>query len=392
MSGPFGSGPLTGPGDSDRHGGKIREAAARLGAGPRELLDFSANVNFLGPTEAVLAAARGSLDEVAWYPCDPPERLREAVAGFLGVPPEQVLLGNGASELIFLVVAWLRPRRVLVVGPTFTEYARAARAWGAEAETLWLPAERDFALRPSDLDPAAAAAIARADLLFYCEPNNPTGDLLDPAARARLLELAAAAGTPVFADESFLAFTSAWPAGSVTGEGRENILVLHSLTKILAMPGLRVGALVVPPALVGELGPRVPPWNLNCVGQAAALAALEEPGVLAATAGAVAAARRAFRPGLEALPGVAQVLPAAANFLCLRLSQPQAGEVVERVRDEHAILLRDLSGFPGLGPHYLRLAVRSPEENRLVGEALAAVLSGPAPLQPSLGRVVEVGS
>jgi threonine-phosphate decarboxylase len=360
---------------SDVHGGRIREAAAALGRPVAEMLDFSANVNFLGPAPAVVGAARAAVDEMGWYPSDPPLALRRAAAEFLGVREEAVLLGNGASELIFLVVAYFRPRRVLVLGPTFTEYERAARAWGAEVDTLWLPADADFELSRADIDlPELDRRLAAADLLFFCDPNNPTGGLLDREAWALVVARAREAGTPVFADESFLAFTSLWPSGSLTRERHPHAIVLHSLTKILALPGLRVGALVVPDAWCAELSQRVPPWNLNCVAQPAALAGLAEKELLRATPAATAAARRVFVAGIERLPLVERVLRADANFVCVRLGLPAVPRLVAHLRDTHGVLVRDLSRFAGMGPDYLRLAVRSPEQNGRVLEALASSL------------------
>ena len=366
--------------DADLHGGKIREAAAALGLDVAGLLDFSANVNFLGPTPAVVAAARRAVDEMAWYPLDPPVGVRRAAATFLDVSEDRVILGNGASELIFLVVACLCPRRVLIVGPTFTEYERAARAWGAEIDVLWLSEQRDFRLAPADLDDAAVGGrIARADLVFLCDPNNPTGARFDRDARDRLLDLAAASGTPVFIDESFLAFTEAWPAASATRRADTHSIVLHSFTKILAMPGLRVGALVVSPELAAVLRPRTPPWNLNCVVQTAALVAFAERDVLAETPAATATARAALCAGLAGVPFIERILRADANFLCLRLARPEATHLAARLRDEHGILVRDLSSFPGMGPRYLRTAVRAPEDNRRLVEALEAVAADARP-------------
>ncbi len=364
----------------DIHGGKIREAAAALGSTLQDVLDCSANVNFLGPTPAVTAAARRAVDEMAWYPLDPPTPLRRAAAAFLDVPEERVLLGNGASELIFLTVAHLRPRRVLIVGPTFTEYERAARAWDAEIDLLWLPEEEDFRLSEATLrDTRAVERMREADLVFLCHPNNPTGRSVDQDALVRLLDAAEEAEVPVFVDESFLAFTLDWPANSVLTLGRwEEPIVLHSFTKILAMPGLRVGALVVSPARAAEMGRRVPPWNLNCIAQEAAAAAFAETDLLRHTPAAVAAAKADLAVRLESLPGVEHVLPAAANFLCLRLRDATAGEVARRLREEQAVLVRDLSAFPGMGPRYLRTAVRSPEENGRLVAALETVLGSPA--------------
>ncbi|MBU2602994.1 MAG: aminotransferase class I/II-fold pyridoxal phosphate-dependent enzyme [Actinobacteria bacterium] len=366
----------------DIHGGKIREAATALGIPGDELLDFSANVNFLGPSPRVVAAARRAVGEMGWYPLDPPDPLRRAAAGFLGVPQERVALGNGASELIFLTVAHLRPRRVVVLGPTFTEYERAARAWGAEVDLVFAPEERDFAFSEEHIE-ALAPRLAAADLVFICDPNNPTGDLWDRRARDTLISICARAGTAVFVDESFLAFTEVWPGGAVlrrsvsSSEGSsEQVIVLHSLTKILTMPGLRVGALVLPEALADGFLPRVPPWNVNCIAQAAAVAGLEDVELLERTPPAVTEARIAAIARLRGIPGVARVLPAAANFLCLRLAAPGAREVAGRLRQQHGILVRDLTDFPGMGARFLRVAVREPADNDRLIKALAEVLAG----------------
>jgi threonine-phosphate decarboxylase len=373
---------------TDVHGGRIREAAAALGRPPAEMLDFSANVNFLGPAPSVVVAARAAVDEMAWYPSDPPVALRRAAAEFLQVPEEAVLLGNGASELIFLVVAFFRPRRVLVLGPTFTEYERAARAWDAEVDVLWAPAASGYRLTSADVDPAELdRRFAAADLFFYCDPNNPTGALLDRGLRTLLLEAAGRTETPVFADESFLAFTAAWPEGSLTREAHPHAIVLHSFTKILSLPGLRLGALVVPERWRPGLSRRVPPWNLNCVVQSAALAGLAEEDLLQATAATTTVARDALVAGLEGLPGLAEVLPADGNFLCLRLEGPLAPELVTRLRDEHGVLVRDLSRFPGMGPSYLRVAVRSPDENRRLLEAMGTVLGSLVSSRPEAAPV-----
>ncbi|MHB9114602.1 MAG: aminotransferase class I/II-fold pyridoxal phosphate-dependent enzyme [Thermoleophilia bacterium] len=365
----------------DTHGGKIREASALLGIPGGELLDFSANINFLGPSPQAVAAARRAVDEMGWYPLDPPDPLRRAAADFLRGSEESVILGNGASELIFLVVAHLRPRRVLVLGPTFTEYERAARAWGAEVDVANASEGADFVHTTADVR-ALQPRLEAADLVFLCDPNNPTGDLWTRDARDAVIDICSRADTTVFVDESFLAFTAAWPDGGVVGAVQagvgappDHVIVLHSLTKILAMPGLRVGALLVSLEMAEGLASRVPPWNVNCIAQAAAVAGLADRTLLERTPGAVAAAREEVTAALRGTPGVARVLPAAADFLCLRLDAPTAAEVTARLLREHGVLVRDLSDFPGMGPRYLRVAVREPADNRRLVEALAAVLS-----------------
>lgn len=370
----------------DTHGGRVRELAASLGRSPEELLDFSANVNFLGPTPSVVAAARRAVEEMGWYPQDPPAPVRRAAATYLRVPEDRVLMGNGASELISLVVAYLRPRTVLVVGPTFTEYARTARAWGAEVDLLEAPEDAGFALTPELLrDSDARERIRQADLVCICDPNNPTGTLMDRQVRAELLAAAEQGRTWVLADESFLGFTLAWPEGSAAFLEGDRLIIIHSLTKILTLPGLRVGAAVVPETVAEPLRRRLPPWNLNCVAQGAASAALAEKEMLARTPRETEMRRRELTEGLRALPGVDAVLPGEANFLCVRLAGTDSGRVTELLREKHGVLIRDLSRFPGMGSRYIRVAVRDTADNQKLLSALARTGSEAGPA--SEGRI-----
>lgn len=358
---------------ADLHGGRIREASELLGIPGNELLDFSASINFLGPTPQVVAAARRAVDDMGWYPLEPPDVLRRAAAEFLGVRRERVLLGNGGSELIALLMAHLRPRRVLVLGPTFSEYERAARAWGAEVDLVLAPETADFSYSPGDIC-ALEPRLAAADVVFLCDPNNPTGHLWDRAARDVLVGVCRGAGSLVVSDESFLAFSNEWPRGSISHGDHDHVVVLHSLTKILAMPGLRIGLLILPPAMAGVLEPRLPPWNINCVAQAAGVAGLADRGVLDGTPAAVARAREALVAGLRSIPGVERVLPAAGNFLCVRLAAP-AREVVGQLLRRHGILVRDLTDMPGMGRSWVRVAVRGRADNQRLLSALAEVLA-----------------
>lgn len=379
--------------DPDEHGGRVRKRAAMLGMEPEELLDFSANVNFLGPTLPVLAAARRAIDEMAWYPQDPPTPLRRAAAAYLRVPEDGMLMGNGASELISLVVASLRPERVLTVEPTFAEYARTARAWGAEVDRIETPEDDNFALTPQSVrNPGVAERIRRADLVCLCDPNNPTGGLIDREVRTEIIRLAEDAGTWVLVDESFLGFTQVWPEGSAISLGSERVMVVHSLTKILALPGLRVGAAILPQTAAEPFRRRLPPWNVNCVAQAAALAALSDEEMLARTPRETEQRRNELAEGLEALPLVETVLPGEANFLCLRLAETaaQAGGHPTRINAErvadlllrrHGVLVRDLSRFPGMGSFYIRVAVKDHEENERLLSAFGQIsteLTAPA--------------
>ncbi|HLI26357.1 MAG TPA: histidinol-phosphate transaminase [Chloroflexota bacterium] len=318
------------------HGG-APEAAA--------VLDFSVNSNPLGPAPTVLAACRTAAIDRYPAPCAAP--LRAALADALALAPERVLVGNGSSELLWLLaLAYLeRGDRVLVVGPTFGEYARAARLLGAEVIEPRARAADGFW---PDLDQLLAAARAlRPKLIFLCNPNNPTGVYLPRAAVAALLD--AAPGLLVL-DEAYVDFVEgAWDARPLLADPR--LVLLRSLTKSHALAGLRLGYALAAPATIAHLAAVQPPWSVNAVAIAAGLAALGADAHVAAGRRLARAAVAYLRDQLHRL-GWAP-LPTAANFLLAEVGDAAATTAALRQR---GIQVRDCTSF-GL-PGHIRLGAR----------------------------------
>lgn len=309
------------------------------------VLDFSVNSNPLGPAPAVLAACRAAA--VDRYPAPHAAPLRAALADALGLVPEQVLVGNGSSELLWLLaLAYLeRGDRVLVAGPTFGEYARAARLLGAEVTELRARAADGF--QPDLAALVAAVEALRPRLTFLCNPNNPTGRYLPREAVAALL--AAVPGLLVL-DEAYVDFVEgAWDVRSLLADPR--LVVLRSLTKSHALAGLRLGYALAAPATIAHLQAVQPPWSVNAVAIAAGRAALG--------AGAhVAAGRRLARAAVAYLGEQLRrlgwtPLPTAANFLLVAVGDAPATTAALRQR---GLQVRDCTSF-GL-PAYIRLGAR----------------------------------
>jgi histidinol-phosphate/aromatic aminotransferase/cobyric acid decarboxylase-like protein len=241
------------------HGAPDYAELRRLGLHPAEVLDFSTNINAYGPSPAVRdAVARTPLDR---YPDHEALALRAALAEYLGVSPQRILAANGSSELIWLAaLAFLRPHdRVLVLGPTFAEYARMAALMDARLRTRLAREENDFALSfhdvSDDLDDW------RPRLAFLCNPNNPTGTILDPQTIADWAR--AHQHTLFIVDESYLAFAPS--LGSAADFTCDNVLVLRSMTKDFALAGLRLGYAVGAEELIASLARVRPgastPWR-----------------------------------------------------------------------------------------------------------------------------------
>ena len=351
--------------DGRHHGAHGAEAAQALGGAPEGgFLDFSANINPLGPPEEALRAARQALiGEVASYPDGRYPELCAALAGYLGLAEETVLPTNGGAEALFLAAraaAEGRPGgKAVVLDPTFSEYAAAARAAG-------LGPESRVARRPQDgfrLDPAVLDGLDGVGVVFLCNPNNPTGDLTPREEVVALLERTRSAGAVLVVDEAFADFA---PGEGVADLVDEHLYVARSFTKFFAVPGLRLGCLIArDPDLVR---PFQPSWSVNVAAAAAGIAAAGDHAYAENTLREVALRRENLVRALRPLLGL-DVYGGAANFLLVR--GPEG--LVERLA-QRGVLVRGCGPFPGLEPNFLRIAVRGAEENQQLIAAVEAVL------------------
>jgi histidinol-phosphate aminotransferase len=328
-----------------------------LGIAPDDVLDFSVNSNPYGPPPAARRALMSvPLDR---YPDRDALALRRALAHRLGVPTSWIVVGNGAAELIWLIaLAFVRPGdRVLVIGPTFGEYARAVALMGAQVETWTACPEREFVVEAEEV--GWCLQRARPRLSFLCNPNNPTGIVIPPnvvAAWAR-----AHSETLFVVDEAYLAFAAG--ARSALDAGLPNVLALRSMTKDYALAGLRLGYAVGQEEVIAALVGVRPPWSVNAMAQAAGLAALVDEEHLKRSLKDLARAKAALVAGLRGL-GLAP-LRSAVHFFTVPVGD---GAAFRRALLRYRVQVRDCASF-GL-PAYVRIAARRPEEN---ARLLAAV-------------------
>lgn len=324
------------------HGGDRRAAALRCGCAPEDFLDASANINPLGCPPGLLEAAAAALGHVQHYPSPRAEPLRDALSQRLGVP---VVVGNGANELLFAACAGMET--AYVGGPAYGGYAEAAQAAGARVV----------------VDPSAAA------LRFWGRPNNPDGSL---SSVAEIWNWCARHPTQrVVVDESFLALTDA--PSCLGPQGPENLMVVTSLTKTFAIPGLRLG--YAAGVGVGCLAERIPMWSVNGPALAAGLVAVDSGDWLDQARVQISRWRGQQALALRALPGVVDV-QGSANFLLVTLSQAVVPALRVALERRHHVLVRDCSTYTGLDGHHMRVAVRGPEDQARLLDALGATLPG----------------
>jgi len=357
------------------HGGDIYGAARELNRAPAEILDFSASINPLGPSSQVWKAITASRHLLSHYPDPHCWDLRQALAMFRGIDPEQIVVGNGSTELIDVLPRALGLHRLLVVQPTFSEYAAAMKRAGGEATSLYAKRSDQYAIpidRLCRMMKTGQSDGRSIDGIVICHPNSPTGQACSADDVTRLAVIAGRRGLWLVIDEAFADYC---PERSVLPQAASwpHVVVLRSMTKFYALPGLRVGYAVATPTVIRRLQLQLPPWSISVMGQVAALAALNDAAHAKKSLRFMARERERLKSLLAALPGCS-VLPTYANYFLMELPRGwHAREVVEQLRNE-GLLVRDCSSVPGCNTRSIRLAVRSSRENDRLIQALSNLL------------------
>lgn len=349
-----------------RHGGHLRQLAMGAGVNPESLLDFSANINPLGPPEWLRARISGSISSLVHYPDPEGQALVEAACQRYGVNPNEVLIGNGSTELFYLLPMALKFRQALIPVPSYVDYANAARIAGMTIHTLPLSAENGFALDFDQLEIALKPLADTPTMVPLGQPNNPTGRTFDAQ---RLRHLARRFPTTTFiVDEAFADFVEDFD--SLTVNRPINVVVMLSLTKIFAIPGLRLGLAVASPSTVQKVKALQPPWSVNTIAQTVGEAALLDTEYTQQSRTIISALRDTLRLQLEQIPYLT-VYPGEANFMLVRCDRASmdartlAGRLLKR-----GLAIRVCDNFEGLDQRFFRVAVRTETENRQLVEAL----------------------
>ena len=357
-------------GGTEHHGGNLRRLAEKAGLPRESLLDFSANINPLGPPENLRPVISRTLEEVVHYPDPQSIELAEAVGQAFGLDPDHVVLGNGSTELIFALPRALGMTRAVIPAPCYVDYSRAAELGGLEVEFFPMPEEQGFVLDCQALQ----AQIRSKDLVIVGLPNNPTGMCPDLEA------LHALAGNNPEAffllDEAFADFVPG--LGTGFDPGLDNLAVVRSMTKFYAIPGLRLGFGLFSKPLASLVRERVPPWSVNVLAQAVGVSVLGQHEYADRTRALVSTARHGLQRSLEQFPGL-RVFPGQANYLFGQVTSGSmsAQGLAEKLLKDHGIAIRVCDNYHGLDERFFRVAVKTGPENDQLVSALSAVLGGP---------------
>ncbi|MGD9309014.1 MAG: pyridoxal phosphate-dependent class II aminotransferase [Desulfosarcina sp.] len=357
------------------HGGNIHQLARHLGCRPSEISDMSANVNPLGPLPALIAHVKASLPAIAALPEVDASGIVEAFARHHGIDPGQVMPGNGTTELIYLIPRALEAKNALVVGPTYADYHDACRMSRTTCAHLICPQSDHFI---PDMQ-AIRRAAATVDLVFLCNPNNPTGTLL---ARQAIQDLCQSLPDTIFViDESYLPFAPRPSAVSVITADNPNLLVLNSMSKAFRIPGLRIGFVTGPTALITRLAAYGLPWSVNALAQAAVAWLMGHPHdvaqFLASTRAFIEKEKRRIEESIHQ-ESQARCFSSATSFILMRLPRGMKAAAVGAHMAGQRILIRDCTNFIGLSDAFIRVSLRSETENRRAMDLLVRLFSDQA--------------
>jgi L-threonine-O-3-phosphate decarboxylase len=359
-------------------------AAQLAGCPPSEILDFSASISPLGPPESAIAAIQSHLNDLRTYPDPDYTQLRGAIGEAHHLPPDWILPGNGAAELLTWAGRDLSELDLTyLVTPAFGDYWRSLNAFGARV----LPCPIDLVFEDKSLGEgkshgnsialslppfSATQPFPKSRGLLLNNPHNPTGMVW---SREAILAHLASFDLAIV-DEAFMDFLPPDRQQSLISQVQacENLVIVRSLTKFYRIPGLRLGYAIAPPERLKRWQQWRDPWSVNALAAAVGTAVLQDWAFQQQTWDWLDRARSQLLVGLDRLPGLL-ALEGAANFLLVRTDVP-GSQLQEALLKRHRILVRDCLSFPELGDRYFRIAVRSLEENQKLLTGLAEVLIG----------------
>ena len=353
------------------HGGNIYEMARRLGCAPSELSDMSNNINPLGPPPGMLNFLQDNIEATTRLPEVDNKEIIKNFAERFAMDPEGILAGNGTTQFIYLIPRVLETKRALVLGPTYADYADACSMHNV-GPTVFITEESDnFQPDISKL----TKTIDGKDTVFICNPNNPTGSLVPKNELQWLCK--SHPDTTFIVDESYLPFVNRSEKESMLNSGFANVMVLISISKICKIPGLRIGFIAAGAETIKKFRRYLLPWTVNSLAQAAVrYLASEEANIgmfIKKSKLFFEGQRKAFYEKFEHIPEI-KLLPSTTPFVLIKLPDfLSAGNVCAQLAQDK-ILVRDCSNFHGLSDQFIRISLKTQEENRTLAEKLRLLI------------------
>ena len=385
--------------EMDFHGGNIYKVFREKNL--KEILDYSSNINPYGIPESLKKRITENLEILERYPDPDYVELREKLAHLNKVDMSDIVLGNGATEIIFLFMKVINPKKILIVSPTFGEYERAVKAVGTSRNSIDLSCSDDnknienkkieieyFELKESDdfklnIGNLKNELEKKYDLLIICNPNNPTGKFLKLAQTEEILKECNKYDTKLFIDEAFIEFLADGMKESIinTEENKKNLFVTRAFTKFFAIPGLRLGyGMYFDKELEKKISEKKEPWSVNNIAEMAGLTVLDDTEYIEKTLKWITKEKIYMYEKLNEISGI-KGYETEVNFITGKIDEKlfSEGLNVKILREkmlEQGILIRDASNFKFLDERFFRLAIKGRASNDRVIKVLKGIFRG----------------
>ena len=370
------------------HGGNIFQFAHEQRIEPYEVVDFSANINPLGPSQRGLDALNTQLRYISHYPDATNDDVLNAIADTYGMDKHQIIVGNGAAELLYAICRLPGYTGAFVPAPGFSEYKEALEASKIPVRDIFYRPREDDNGKPYFEVPYLALETFAAELkgqdgriiVFLGNPNNPDGTLLDKDHIRTVASMLKDANSLLVIDESFIDFVGNDPLQDNEHSMRslvnefDNIIVVHSFTKFYAVPGLRIGAAFTNETLITQLQQYIPSWSVNTLAQAYTKAALNDVDYIKRTKQELNDERAFMYNALDAIEGIT-VYPPSANFILFQVNQEgiTANYINEELK-KYNMIVRNCDSYVGLTNHWVRIAIKDHDTNIKLVDKLTDIL------------------
>ncbi|RKD22503.1 L-threonine O-3-phosphate decarboxylase [Caminicella sporogenes DSM 14501] len=353
-----------------KHGGNIYEIAKKHSKNIDEIIDFSANINPLGISKKLREAIIENIDIISKYPDPDYKELIKAIADYNFIDREYIIPANGATEIIFLMIEAIRPKKALLLAPTFLEYERALKKVGSEVIYFKLEEDKDFKVEPLSFINKITDDI---NLIILCNPNNPTGQIIEKENLIKILKKCKEENIYLMIDEAFIEFVDEEKLSMVNYvEKFDNLLIVKALTKFFAIPGLRLGYGIISNKILKEkIDSIAQPWTINSFASLAGKILLEDKDYIYKSKVLIKEERKYLLKSLNEFREI-KIFNSKANYIFFKLLKE--GINLREKLIEKNILIRQCDNYINLDKCYYRVAVKDRNSNKKLIKALREVL------------------
>lgn len=355
------------------HGSDLEKIEEYYHIPKEEIICFSANVNPLGLSGTVKDKLAENLDILTRYPDRNYTELKQAISSYCGAEPSHIVVGNGSTELISALISQRAPKKALILGPTYSEYARELSLVGGVMENYYLKEEQDFHLDIQDFIRSLTDGI---ELVILCNPNNPTSSAIPAAELEIIVDECRKRGIFVMVDETYVEFAPC--IREITAipliPRYDNLMVIRGVSKFFAAPGLRFGyGITGNKAFLEALTLHQNPWSLSSIAAYAGQLMLEDTAYIEKTRALISGQRDMMFRQVNAIPGL-RAYSSYANFILVRIQKNRVTsfDVFEKAIKER-LMIRDCSSFESLAGEYIRFCMMLPEQNERLLQILQSV-------------------